>query len=34
MADHEITEQRVKVGDLTFNVAELGSGDPVILLHG
>jgi pimeloyl-ACP methyl ester carboxylesterase len=34
MADDEIIEHRVTVGDLTFNVAEVGSGDPVILLHG
>jgi pimeloyl-ACP methyl ester carboxylesterase len=34
MADLEIVEHRVKVGDLTFNVAEVGAGDPVILLHG
>ena len=34
MTDYEIVEHRVKVGDLTFNVAEVGSGHPVILLHG
>jgi pimeloyl-ACP methyl ester carboxylesterase len=34
MTDLEIIEHRVKVGDLTFNVAEVGSGHPVILLHG
>lgn len=34
MADIEIIEHRVNVGDLTFNVAEAGTGSPVILLHG
>ena len=34
MADFEIVEHRVHVGELTFNVAEIGSGPPVILLHG
>src|SRR5271170_4470920 len=34
MADVEIVEHRLRVGDLTFNVAEAGSGSPVILLHG
>jgi pimeloyl-ACP methyl ester carboxylesterase len=34
MADFEIVEHRVRVGELTFNVAEIGSGPPVILLHG
>lgn len=34
MADIEIIEHRVDVGDLTFNVVEAGTGSPVILLHG
>jgi pimeloyl-ACP methyl ester carboxylesterase len=34
MTDFEIIEHRVNVGGLTFNVAEAGSGEPVILLHG
>jgi pimeloyl-ACP methyl ester carboxylesterase len=34
MADFEIVEHLVTVGELTFNVAEVGSGTPVILLHG
>ena len=34
MADYKIIERRFKHGDLTFNVAEVGSGPPVILLHG
>src|SRR5665213_1594209 len=34
MADDDFMERRVKLGELTFNVAEIGSGDPVILLHG
>ncbi len=34
MADIDIIEHRIKVGDLTLNVAEAGSGDPVVLLHG
>jgi pimeloyl-ACP methyl ester carboxylesterase len=34
MADFEVIEHRVNVGDLTLNVAEVGSGEPVILLHG
>jgi len=34
MADDEIIEHRLKLGELTFNVAEVGSGPPVILLHG
>lgn len=34
MADFEIIEHPVTVGDLNFNVAEAGSGEPVIVLHG
>ena len=34
MADDAIIEHRLKLGELTFNVAEVGSGPPVILLHG
>jgi pimeloyl-ACP methyl ester carboxylesterase len=34
MADIEIVEHQIHIGDLTFNVAEAGSGSPVILLHG
>jgi pimeloyl-ACP methyl ester carboxylesterase len=34
MADVEIVEHDIQIGDLTFNVAEAGSGSPVILLHG
>jgi pimeloyl-ACP methyl ester carboxylesterase len=34
MADFDIIEHRVQIGDLNFNVAEAGSGDPVLLLHG
>jgi pimeloyl-ACP methyl ester carboxylesterase len=34
MTDVEIVEHQIRVGDLTFNVAEAGSGSPVILLHG
>ena len=34
MAEYEIIEHRLQLGDLTFNVAEAGSGPPVILLHG
>jgi pimeloyl-ACP methyl ester carboxylesterase len=34
MADIELIEHRINVNGLTFNVAEAGSGDPVILLHG
>ncbi len=33
-AEFEVTEQRIKVGELTLNVAEAGSGPPVVLLHG
>ena len=33
-SESTIREQRVKVGDLHFNVAEAGSGSPVVLLHG
>ena len=29
-----VAERRVKVGDLTFNVADVGTGPPVLLLHG
>jgi pimeloyl-ACP methyl ester carboxylesterase len=29
-----VSERRIEVGDLRFNVAEAGSGAPVILLHG
>jgi pimeloyl-ACP methyl ester carboxylesterase len=34
MADFQVNEHRVAVGDLTLNVAEAGAGAPVILLHG
>jgi pimeloyl-ACP methyl ester carboxylesterase len=34
MANYEVLEHRIQVGDVTFNVAEVGSGPPVILLHG
>lgn len=34
MTDFEITEQQFNVGGVNFNVAEAGSGDPVIVLHG
>ncbi|MGB8196548.1 MAG: alpha/beta hydrolase [Acidimicrobiales bacterium] len=34
MADVDIVEHQIRIGDLTFNVAEAGSGPPVILLHG
>jgi pimeloyl-ACP methyl ester carboxylesterase len=34
MAEYEVIEHRLRLGDLTFNVAEVGSGSPVILLHG
>jgi pimeloyl-ACP methyl ester carboxylesterase len=34
MADFDIIEHRVIVGDVTINVAESGAGEPVILLHG
>jgi pimeloyl-ACP methyl ester carboxylesterase len=34
MVDVEIFEHQIHIGDLTFNVAEAGSGTPVILLHG
>jgi len=34
MADFDILEHRINVGDLTFNVAEIGSGPPVVMLHG
>jgi pimeloyl-ACP methyl ester carboxylesterase len=34
MADFDIIEHRVQIGDLNFNVAEAGSGEPVLLLHG
>jgi pimeloyl-ACP methyl ester carboxylesterase len=34
MADVHIVEHQIHIGDLTFNVAEAGSGSPVILLHG
>ena len=34
MADFDIIEHRVPIGDVTLNVAEVGSGPPVILLHG
>ncbi len=30
----EVTERRMRVGQLTLNVAEVGSGAPVVLLHG
>ena len=30
----EVIERRIKVGELTLNVAEAGSGPPVVLLHG
>jgi pimeloyl-ACP methyl ester carboxylesterase len=31
---NEIVERRVRVGDVELNVAEIGAGPPVILLHG
>ncbi len=34
MADNEIIERRVALADVVLNVAEIGSGSPVILLHG
>ena len=34
VSEIEVTEQRIKVGELTLNVAEAGSGPPVVLLHG
>lgn len=34
MADLQIVEHRITVGELTFNVAETGSGPPVVMLHG
>jgi pimeloyl-ACP methyl ester carboxylesterase len=34
MAHYDIVEHRITLGDLNFNVAEVGSGDPVLLLHG
>jgi pimeloyl-ACP methyl ester carboxylesterase len=34
MTDIDIIEHQISIGDLTFNVAEAGSGSPVILLHG
>ncbi len=34
MVDIDIIEHRLRVGELTFNVADAGSGSPVILLHG
>jgi pimeloyl-ACP methyl ester carboxylesterase len=32
--DDVIIERRVKLGDITLNVGESGSGPPVVLLHG
>lgn len=32
--DDLVTERRVPLGDVTLNVAEAGSGPPVLLLHG
>lgn len=34
MAEIDLTEQRIKVGELNFNVATAGEGPPVLLLHG
>jgi pimeloyl-ACP methyl ester carboxylesterase len=34
MTEIDIVERRVKVGALNLNVAEAGTGEPVILLHG
>jgi pimeloyl-ACP methyl ester carboxylesterase len=34
MVDFEVIERQVNVGGVNFNVAEAGSGDPVIVLHG
>jgi pimeloyl-ACP methyl ester carboxylesterase len=34
MADQEIIERRIRVGDVELNVAAIGSGPPVLLLHG
>jgi pimeloyl-ACP methyl ester carboxylesterase len=34
MADFDIVEHHVRLGELTFNVAESGFGAPVVLLHG
>jgi pimeloyl-ACP methyl ester carboxylesterase len=34
VTDYDIIEHRLQVGDYSLNVAEAGSGTPVILLHG
>lgn len=34
MTDSEIVEHRVAIGELTFNVAEVGFGPAVLMLHG
>jgi pimeloyl-ACP methyl ester carboxylesterase len=34
VAESEIVEHRVTIGELTFNVAEVGSGPAVLMLHG
>jgi pimeloyl-ACP methyl ester carboxylesterase len=34
MAENEIVEHRIRVGEVVFNVAEIGSGPPILLLHG
>ncbi|HUZ41882.1 MAG TPA: alpha/beta fold hydrolase [Acidimicrobiales bacterium] len=34
MVDNEIVERRVRVGGVELNVAVIGEGQPVILLHG
>ena len=34
MTEFDVTEQRIKVGEVTCNVATAGAGPPVVLLHG
>ena len=34
MGDFDVSERRITVGDLSFNVADVGTGPPIVMLHG